>query len=346
MNRRKLIQLGAFFLANRTFLSPAASLFRQSNRQEDTQAAQPGGENQRCDLGSITPYQGPIIDAMAQTGQGLNIEEALKKAKSVGVAKMALFARIHNSEDGSSLVDRFAESHPDFIIRGAPKFFNMRGDLASLYVHEVLNGVASGRYAFVGEILYTHGDKKSGERTATGERYIDPTQPNTRRLILGLASLHVPIMTHWEVYNWERDWPLFHRLYSQFPDQIFIWPHLGFGSTEQADMVLASCPNVWATLSKREKSNENLADSVWEDKTGGSVIDICGHLMPGWRTLMMKHADRLMFATDAHQANRWAHYSKIVEKWRFILGQLPSDVVSKIAYVNAEVLYKPNYIPR
>jgi hypothetical protein len=43
-------------------------------------------------------------------------------------------------------------------------------------------------------------------------------------------------MAHWEVYDWDRDWPNFQRLYAQYPGQIFIWPHAGFGSAKQPAM--------------------------------------------------------------------------------------------------------------
>ena len=54
---------------------------------------------------------------------------------------------------------------------------------------------------------------------------------------------------------------------------------------------------------------------------------------------MMLYADRLMFATDAHMANRWANYQTIVRRWRRLLGQLPPDAAAAIAYGNAARLY-------
>ncbi len=294
---------------------------------------------QTCAAPQTAPYEGPLFDAMAQTGQDLNGEAAIAAARAVGVTHMALFARVHKREDGRDLVARLAKAHPDFVVMGAPKQFDMRGDLDSDYVRDAVGGVAQGRYAFIGEILYTHGDKEGGEVTATGERYIDPTRAQTARLVDGLKAHPVPILTHWEVYDWARDWPRFDRLYTAHPQQVFVWPHAGFGSPRQLGEVLSTHPNVWATLSKKEKAQTSLADEAKAENTGEPVADACGALRPEWRAAMMLYADRLMFATDAHMANRWANYQTIVRRWRRLLGQLPPDAAAAIAYGNAARLY-------
>jgi hypothetical protein len=58
-----------------------------------------------------------------------------------------------------------------------------------------------------------------------------------------------------------------------------------------------------------------------------------------WRDLLGKYPDRFMFATDAHKDFRWEKYEKIVERWRFILGQLPDPVAQSLAWRNAERTY-------
>lgn len=281
-----------------------------------------------------------MFDAMAQTDQWLDGDAAVRTARANGVTGIALFARVHKKQDGRRLVQAMAEKNPDFIVVGSPKLFDMRRDLDSSFVSDVVSGVSKHRYAFVGEILYSHGDKSGGEVTATGERYIDPTRSETARLIAQLKSEHVPVMTHWEVYDWVRDWPNFDKLYSQHPDQIFVWPHVGFGTVQQAATVLDQHPNVWATLSKKEKEEANLADLDKEDNIGPPVIDACNVLAPEWKGFMIRFRDRLLFATDAHMSRRWVKYSSIVQRWRAILGQLPKEVAEDIAYRNATKLYR------
>jgi hypothetical protein len=285
------------------------------------------------------PYQGPLFDAMAQTDQSLDGDAAVARAKSAGVSGMALFARVHRRQDGRPLVERLASRYPDFITLGAPKEFNLPIDLPSDYIDEVVSGVSRRHFAFVGEILYTHGDKEGGEITSEGERYTDPTLPGTKKLLDGLGGAGIPVMAHWEVYEWARDWPRFHRVYGAYPGQVFIWPHLGFGSAQQARLVLAADPNVWATVSKRDRDDANLADDDKEEAVGDSMVDECVRLKPEWRELLVSYAGRLMFATDAHKTRRWGRYVSIIQRWRVILGQLPPPVAGAIAHQNAERLY-------
>ena len=296
---------------------------------------------QECVPPKASPYAGELFDAMAQTDQRLNGTAAIATGKSEGVTHLALFARIHNRNDGSALVDRMAAANPAYIVEGSPKRFDrqMRGDLPTFFVDEVLAGAAAGRYRFVGEILYTHGDKEEGEVTDTGERYIDPLAPGTRRLVNGLKDAHVPVMTHWEVYDWARDWPKFDALYGAYPGQIFIWPHVGFGSASEASEVLRKHPNVVGTLSKKEKADASLKDEDKAEQVSGAVTDSCGNLLPEWRDVMLQFSDRLMFATDAHKESRWANYALIVRQWREILGQLAPEVATAIAYKNAYRVY-------
>jgi hypothetical protein len=148
---------------------------------------------QSCTAPAVASYAGALFGAMAQTGQSLDGETAIAASRSVGVTRIVLFARVHNVEDGRNLVASMTTAHPDVVILGSPKLFDMRGDLAGSYVRDVLAGVMSRQYKFVGEVLYAHGDKSGGEVTAKGERYIDPTQPNTQRLVAGLGGMHVPV---------------------------------------------------------------------------------------------------------------------------------------------------------
>jgi len=292
-----------------------------------------------CSPPTDPAYQGPLFDSMAQTDQFLDGESAIKTAQANGVTGIALFARVHRKANGKSLVQKLAREYPNFIILGAPKLFDMRYDLDSSFIDDVLTGVAERRYAFVGEILYTHGDKIGGEETSSGERYIDPMRPGTAKLINGLKNKSVPVMMHWEVYDWVRDWPKFDQLYGEFPDQIFVWPHLGFGSADKVAIVLAAHKNVWATLSKKELTNANLSDDEKSGEIGPPVVDQCDVLQPEWKDLMIRFQDRLLFATDAHKEGRWKQYEAIVNRWRVILGQLPPDVAKAIAYQNASRLY-------
>jgi hypothetical protein len=184
-----------------------------------------------------------------------------------------------------------------------------------------------------------------GEQTADGERFADPGQPGTRALLDGLKDLNVPVMAHWEVYDWDRDWPNFRWLYAEYPRQIFIWPHAGFGSAGQVAEVLATNGNVVVTLSKKEEANRSMSDRGKAALLGEALVDDCGTLVAEWRALILKYPDRFLFATDAHKDFRWERYGRIVERWRAILAQLPAEAAAAVAFHNAERLYGSKHQP-
>lgn len=252
---------------------------------------------------------------------------------------MALFARLHRRRSGERNVLQAGKLAPEQIVMGAPKAFDERDDLSASFVSRTLTDISAYRYAFVGEIMFTHGDKTHGEQTAEGERYVDPQGAGVQRLIAGLKAHRIPVMTHWEVYDWQRDWPRANELYRRFPEQVFIWPHAGFAHVQQITEVLTQHPNVIATLSKKEHDQRALSDHQKAAQLGPSLVDQCREIKPEWKDLLLRYQERLMFATDAHKDSRWRKYGDIVAIWRDILGQLPSEAAEKIAYRNALRVY-------
>lgn len=284
------------------------------------------------------PYLGPLFDAMAQIDRGMH-KTVLSKMDESGVQRMALFARLRRKSNGESDVMALKNRFSDRFVIGTPKWFDLRGDISDSFVSQTISKLRQGPYQFVGEILFVHGDKSHSEQTATGERVVSANAPNVLRLMLGLQTLRVPVMTHWEVYNWERDWPGFHQLYEKFPSITFIWPHAGFGSAPQAEIVLAQHANVMITLSKLEKDQSSLSNEEKAEQLGGAIVDECGSILPKWRALIEKFSTRFMFATDAHKDFRWAKYTDVVRRWRAILGQIPDPQAQMIAWQNAERVY-------
>ena len=285
------------------------------------------------------PYPRALFDAMAQIESQQTTRYVLESMRAAGVEKMALFARLHRRRSGEGNVLAAGRQAPERIVMGAPKAFQERDDLSSAFVRRTLDEVGARRYAFVGELMFTHGDKTHGEQTSEGERYVDPLAAGVLQLIEGLKARPVPVMTHWEVYDWARDWPRVSELYRRYPAQTFIWPHAGFAHAEQVEEVLARHPNVLATLSKKEHDQRSMSDHEKADRLGPPLVDGCGTLRPDWKELILRHQDRLMFATDAHKDHRWGRYREVVNAWRGILGQLPPEVAEKIAYRNALRIY-------
>jgi hypothetical protein len=279
-----------------------------------------------------------MIDAMAQIEFGMSrtVTDVMDRS---GIVRMALFARMHRKRNGESSVRTLKNDFPQRFIIGTPKPFDQHDDLTGVFVEKTVSHLRDDRYRFVGEILFAHADKAHGEQTTAGERFVAPGGKNVARLLSTIEQRPVPVMLHWEVYEWNRDWPAFDALYSRFPKVIFIWPHGGFASQEQVATVLASHENVIVTLSKKERAKTGLTSEEKAELLGEPVVDACGQLLPEWRALFEKYPERFMFATDAHKDHRWARYVQVVEDWRLILGQLPDTLAQSIAWRNAERIY-------
>ena len=289
------------------------------------------------------PYTGPIFDAAVQSWN-TDVAGLLDVLPGTGVQRIALFSNGRGWQAGPrrDAVIALAQAHPDLFVVGAPKIgFIQGGDLPSGYVADTLAGVAAGTYKFVGEILYTHGDKPDHPPTRTGDVYVDPRAQGTTRLLQGLQAHPVPLMTHWEVWAWDRDWPRFDKLYSAWPVQRFIVPSLVYGSPDKADAILSAHPNVWGTISRLVDGRYIFVDPAKQAQVGPSMFDACGMLLPVWRAVLLKHADRLMYASDDYATARvgWDVYPHIITRYRRIAGELPPDVAQRISWDNAAALY-------
>ncbi|HXP76061.1 MAG TPA: amidohydrolase family protein [Stellaceae bacterium] len=292
---------------------------------------------------SPAPYAGPIFDANVQAWN-LDLDGLIPSLAAAGVKRIALFA---NSKAGGTetvdAVEAAARDHPGLITLGAPKIgFIKGGDLPGDFVSETLSGIASGRYRFIGEILYTHGDKPDHPPTRMGEVYVDPLAAGTSRLLAGLKGRDVPLLTHWEAWAWERDRPRFDRLYASWPAQRFVLPSLAYGSPDKADAILSAHPNVSGIISRLVDGRYKLVDPAKQAKLGPPMTDACGVLLPEWRTVLIKYGDRLMYGSDDYATTRvgWGAYPAIVATYRRVAGQLPPDLARKISWDNAAALYR------
>jgi predicted TIM-barrel fold metal-dependent hydrolase len=112
------------------------------------------------------------------------------------------------------------------------------------------------------------------------------------------------------------------ELVSRYPDVRFIWAHAGLSTPASGvGRLLGLTPNLWTELSLRS------------DVAPGGVLD------PEWRGLFVGFPDRFLVGTDTWVNTRWGELVENAEFTRNWLGQLPSGVAEKIAYLNGESLF-------
>lgn len=299
-------------------------------------------------------FEHKLIDAMSQIEFELQSEKFLSMLDDSNIEYIALFPRakpyVETGHHGVNLMNECKHR----VIPGSVKRFDQRDDLTDHYVKQILDCVKIDNVKFIGELMLTHADKQAGEVNDTFERYVNSSSPNVLRLLDEIAKNPIPVMFHWEVYHWDRDWPNIQIMLDRYPMLNFIWPHCGFATVEQIDLVLSKYPNVYPTLSKRELirtktlwishlgddiGGYNIVHMPFLEKVDGACIDMDGVIKPEWVELLKKYQDRFMWATDAHKRLRWKSYKKIVRIWRDILGQLDVELAMKLGYTNAAKIY-------
>ena len=302
------------------------------------------GPQSKRPAGTITPYEGPLFDAMTQWNghQGEELENLIKTSQAAGVERLAIFAkRAHKPYDAAKIAREIARKNPSTVVLGTPKRFHDDEHLLPAQIETHFNKPRnkSFPYRFVSELMLRHSDKAFGRPSESGERYTDPSAKRIIELIEKLAPLKVPIFIHWEMYDWDADQESFATLFSRFPQQKFVILHMGFGTPAQIQTVLANNANVYVTISKKIRRFDGFADKARESQLGPSLLDGNDGLRPEWRVVLLKYPDRILFATDANKNGYWNRYGELIADGRKLLGQLPEDIAQKIAHLNAESLF-------
>jgi len=112
-------------------------------------------------------------------------------------------------------------------------------------------------------------------------------------------------------------------LFAHNPKAKIIWAHTGFSTpADKVAAYLERYPAVWCELSYRYGITDG------------------GKLTPEWRRLFERYPDRFLLGSDTWINQRWDSYGSIMAEYRGWLAQLPPGVAEKIAFRNAEQLFK------
>jgi hypothetical protein len=112
-------------------------------------------------------------------------------------------------------------------------------------------------------------------------------------------------------------------LFAHNPKARIIWAHTGFSTpAEKVAAYLERYPAVWCELSYRYG------------------ITAGGKLTPEWKRLFERYPGRFLLGSDTWINQRWDSYGDIIAEYRGWLAQLPQDVAEKIAFRNAENMFK------
>lgn len=180
---------------------------------------------------------------------------------------------------------------------------------------------------------------ESGDYLGIGEVHLiggfisDWKKPTIRDLFRLAAEFDVPVLIHTEFSR--ANYTL--GLCQAHPETRFLWAHAGsMLEPSEVERVLEGCPNVWAELSARDP---------WRHR-GNLMTNDDDELLPEWRQLILKYANRFMVGSDpvwpVEQLNPWDEPdSGWHELHRFIafhrtwLKTLPTEKAAAIRWGNA-----------
>ena len=180
---------------------------------------------------------------------------------------------------------------------------------------------------------------ESGDYLGIGEVHLiggfisDWKKPTIRDLFNLAAEFDVPVLIHTEFSR--ANYTL--GLCKAHPKTRFLWAHAGsMLKPSEVERVLDGCPNVAAELSARDP---------WRHR-GNLIVDDEGQLLPEWRELVLKYADRFMVGSDPvwpverlnpwdEPDSGWQELHRFLDFHRSWPATLPEDKAAAIRWENA-----------
>jgi hypothetical protein len=167
---------------------------------------------------------------------------------------------------------------------------------------------------------YVETELEQGPWRGVGELHIfarDRRSPVFRRIVELVYSRQLPMLIH-------SDPAVIDTVYDIAPTMQLIWAHAGtFPYPDLVADYLQRYPTLLVDLSMRD---ERIAPQ--------------GRLDDAWYELFVTYPDRFVVGVDSYSASRWKAFDAVVAGIHHWLSQLPDDVAEKLAYGNAEALYK------
>ena len=167
---------------------------------------------------------------------------------------------------------------------------------------------------------YVETELKQGPWRGVGELHIfarDRHSPVFRRIVELVYSRQLPMLIH-------GDPAVIDTVYDIAPTMRLIWAHAGtFPYPDLVADYLQRYPTLIIDLSMRD---ERIAPQ--------------GRLDDAWYELFVTYPNRFVVGVDTYSPSRWQQFDAVVAGIQHWLSQLPDDVAKKLAYGNAETLYK------
>jgi predicted TIM-barrel fold metal-dependent hydrolase len=299
------------------------------------------------------PYQGPIVDAHGHLGASFNWEIMVEAMDRNNVTQRTVMARYYpggsrdlpgSDEDAVRLAERYPRRFFPLVgmqrplLTGSHKWQSPDREVDRL-IEETERKLASGKFFGIGEFIVRHWSYGRGPH-AEQENPVYSTF--MRRMSAIAARFEVPVVVHMEGYPVLVD--DFSRLLAEYPNVRFVWAHnCGRSKAPLIRGMLARHPNLFCDLASMTNIGTRSYGTGWprmEEFT--ALIEQDGVLFPDMKALYEEFPDRFMLGMDfAHApANNLRSYSRHVNRFRDLLGQLKPETAKKFAETNAIRIFK------
>jgi hypothetical protein len=251
----------------------------------------------------------------------ISVDEVIEKLQRNNVVLAVV------SSVPSDFAGRLAAAEPEWIVALYSPYYKAGNRHDWYFDNGVLaasrKALESGEYAGLGEVHLVAG--------------VGPRRDNP--IFTGLIELarefNVPMLLHTDASSYRYLLPICRTN----PDLRILWAHAGgILDTQQLNLLLAECGNVWLDLAARDP---------WHY---GGFVDDNGLLDPAWKEFITANQDRIMVGTDpvwnAHQMYKWYeadqgwnYYEQLLRYHHAWIEQLPASIQQKLRLTNAQIYF-------
>jgi len=307
----------------------------------------------------LDAFQLPFIDFHTHLQRRVSAEELVAHMDRTGVARMVLMPLYYGDSggavsDGEGTDEQALDYARRFPARFVPFVGMQRGQLldekrwlfpdevASRLLQETDSKLRSGEFFGMGEFMFRFYPYKTSLGMVAVSDMDFPADSNLMKLFADLsANYWAPMVFHCEAEP--KAAAAMIRLIESHPDATFVWAHnCGRSSAEQITTLLSRYPNLYADLSAMMYTQGEGYGSYWPRRTPWMhlIADCWGTLYPEMKALFEAFPDRFLVGTDTAHARVYQYYPQRVDRWRIFCSQLSRGAARKIAFENAERLFR------
>lgn len=282
----------------------------------------------------------PVIDVHSQFNGRLSVERLISVLKEGKVDRVILSSLPRRIIRDRQLL-KLAKDHPDLIIPAIrAKGRDYDSDSADWY-SRMEKASSKRRFRGVAEAHLYHAAKGNADKVL-----VFPSDRRIKRLLEITGERNWPLVLHAELKAASPG--VRSRIVSELkdlmhanPSQAFVLTHMAQLDADDVAELISAHANVYFITSHANhifiarSGRKGPSKQPWTDMFDGS------RLRAEWAELTVSHPDRFILGFDNTRAKLWSDiYIDQIKLWRRALAELPRDVAEKVAYRNAERLWR------